>query len=84
MAPRRIWQPPVADREMRMQRLVASIRGLGPYAAMALLLPGGTLIAPCVWLMRHGAGTAIQRRRIAVVVAALSVMLIFPGGAGGT
>ena len=62
-------------------RLAASIRGLGPYAAMALLLPGGSLIALCVWLMRDSAPTAMHRRRIAVAVAALSVMLIFPGGA---
>src|SRR5262249_37525482 len=82
MAPGRIGQPAVADREMRMRGLAASIRGLGPYAAMALLLPGGSLIAPCIWLMRHGAGTAIQRRRGGVVAAALWVMVFCPGGAG--
>jgi hypothetical protein len=62
-------------------RLVASPHGLGPYAAMALLLPGGSLIALLVWLTRNGALSTIHRRRIAVAVAALSAMLIFPGGA---
>jgi hypothetical protein len=30
-----------------------SARTLGPYAAAALLLPGGTLIAGALWLYRH-------------------------------
>jgi hypothetical protein len=62
-------------------RLVGSMRGLGPYAAIGLLLPGGSLIALCLWVMRHRAWMALERRRILVMVAALSVMLIFPMGA---
>jgi hypothetical protein len=55
--------------------------GLGPYAAMALLLPGGSLIALCVWLLRHRTWTAIHGRRILIMAAALSGLLIFPTGA---
>jgi len=36
-------------------RLPASLRGLGLYAAIELLLPGGSLIALLVWLYRRRA-----------------------------
>jgi len=61
-------------------RLAARIRGLGPYAAIGLLLPGGSLIALFLWFMRHRAWTAIQRRRMLIVVAVVSGMLVFPTG----
>jgi len=61
--------------------LAARIRALGPYAAMGLLLPGGSLIALFVWVMQHRAWTAIQRRRMLIVVAIVSGMLIYPTGA---
>ncbi|HEV3017931.1 MAG TPA: hypothetical protein VGY49_02825 [Burkholderiaceae bacterium] len=36
-------------------RLPAWLRGLGPYAAIELLLPGGSLIAMLIWLYRRRA-----------------------------
>ena len=36
-------------------RLFALLRGLGPYAAIELLLPGGSVIALLIWLYRHRA-----------------------------
>jgi hypothetical protein len=36
-------------------RLPALLRGLGPYAAIELLLPGGSLVALLIWLYRHRA-----------------------------
>jgi hypothetical protein len=36
-------------------RLPALLRGLGPYAAIELLLPGGSIIALLIWLCRHRA-----------------------------
>jgi hypothetical protein len=36
-------------------RLPGLLRGLGPYAAIELLLPGGSVIALLVWLYRHRA-----------------------------
>lgn len=33
-------------------RLVRFVRVLGPYAAIELLLPGGSLIALCLWLYK--------------------------------
>ncbi len=44
--------------------LWSSMRVLGPYAAVALIVPGGTLIAFWLWAMRHrGWATARPRRR---------------------
>jgi hypothetical protein len=34
-------------------RLAAALRALGPYAAIELLVPGGTLIALAVWAFRN-------------------------------
>jgi hypothetical protein len=43
-------------------RLPALLRGLGPYAAIELLLPGGSVIALLVWLCRHRANVATRTR----------------------
>jgi hypothetical protein len=42
-------------------RLLVLLRGLGPYAAIELLLPGGSVIALLIWLYRHRANAG-QRR----------------------
>jgi hypothetical protein len=34
-------------------RLLALLRGLGPYAVIELLLPGGSVIALLIWLCRQ-------------------------------
>lgn len=41
-----------------VSRLMALLRQLGPYAAIELLLPGGSLIALALWLYRR------QQRRV--------------------
>jgi hypothetical protein len=44
--------------------LSSSMRELGPYAAVALIVPGGSLIAFSLWVLRHrGWLTARTRRR---------------------
>jgi hypothetical protein len=35
-----------------MARLLTLLRSVGPYAAIELLLPGGSLIALLIWLYR--------------------------------
>lgn len=37
----------------RMPRIAALLREIGPYAAIELVLPGGSLIAPLIWLYRR-------------------------------
>jgi len=41
-------------------RLPALLRGLGPYAAIELLLPGGSIIALLIWLCRHRANVGAR------------------------
>jgi hypothetical protein len=44
-------------------RLAGVLRTLGPYAAIELLVPGGTLIALAVWAFRNRASLAARARR---------------------
>jgi len=48
----------VAD---RLARLIQSLRALGPYAAIALALPGGTLIVLAMLGLRHRAAKLPHR-----------------------
>jgi hypothetical protein len=45
-----------------LKRGLALLRSVGPYAAIEILLPGGTLIALLLWLARQGAFTTIVGR----------------------
>lgn len=36
-----------------LRRLAAPVRELGLYAVIALVIPGGSLIALCAWALRH-------------------------------
>jgi hypothetical protein len=55
-------------RSFLMDRLVGSIRQLGPYAALELALPGGSLIALALWTARHHPMTS-WRRVLALTIA---------------
>jgi hypothetical protein len=45
-------------------RLTSSLRVLGPYAAIVLLVPGGSLIALSMWVARNRAPIAAHARRL--------------------
>ena len=60
-------------------RLANSFRELGPYAAIALILPGGSLIALALLSRRHGAGFTSWLGRGLVLVSVLGASLILPG-----
>ena len=45
-------------------RVVRQVRALGPYAAVELLLPGGSLIAFTLWAVRHHGWLAAHARRV--------------------
>jgi hypothetical protein len=45
-----------------LKRGLTLLRSIGPYAAIEILLPGGTLIALLLWLSRRGAFTTIAGR----------------------
>jgi hypothetical protein len=63
-----------------MSRLAASMRELGPYAAIAVVVPGGSLIALSVWAVRRRAWALNDVRRMLVMMAAVAVALVFPAG----
>ena len=44
-------------------RLAGALRGLGPYAAIEMLVPGGTLIALGVWAFRNRQSLVARARR---------------------
>ena len=54
------------------------MRELGWYAATALLLPGGSLIALSLWAFRHRAWFVARARRTVAAVLALVAGIIHP------
>ena len=59
-------------------RVLRSIRELGSYAAIVLILPGGSLIALTMWMLRHRTWLAARARRGLAAILAFGVGLIFP------
>ncbi len=57
MMPRNNW----------VSKVASGVRSLGPYAAIELLLPGGSLIALSVWAYRNRSQLASRLRRPAPV-----------------
>ena len=78
----------LGDRIRRFARIVGrtsrlnvakTLRELGPYAAIALIVPGGSLIALAAWTFRHRPLVSAPLGRVLVVVAAFGAALILPG-----
>jgi len=59
-------------------RVLRSIRELGSYTAIVLILPGGSLIALTLWMLRHRTWLAARARRGLAAILAFGVGLIFP------
>jgi len=68
-----------AGRGSRMSWLANALRELGPLTAIALILPGGSLIALAAWSYRHSPLVTAPLGRVLLVVAASGVALILPG-----
>jgi hypothetical protein len=62
-----------------MSRLVSKVHELGPYAAVALVLPGGSLIALAMWALRYRTSFTTSPWRMLLVVTALGAALTLPG-----
>ena len=56
-----------------------SMRKLGTYVAVALVVPGGSLIAFFMWALRHRGWLTGHTWRTLVGMAALGLGLLFPG-----
>src|ERR1044072_7340312 len=63
-----------------IQRGLALVRSVGPYALSAILLPGGTLIAVLLWLARRSAFST--RRSIELIPTHYAKQLDRPVAAG--
>ena len=59
--------------------LARRARELGPYTAIALILPGGSLIALAAWAFRHRPPITAPLSRLLVIAAAFGAALILPG-----
>jgi hypothetical protein len=59
-------------------RLARPIRELGSYTAIVLMLPGGSLIAVTLWMLRHRTWLAARTRRGLAAMLAFCVGLLFP------
>lgn len=57
----------------------ASMRALAAYAALALIVPGGSLIAFTLWASRQRGWPTARAWRAVLGVAALGSGLIYPG-----
>ena len=68
-----------AGRASGLSRLATRVRELGPHAAIALFVPGGSLIALAMWAFRYRTSFTPTPRRLWVVVAAVGAALILPG-----
>ena len=62
-----------------MSRLTTALRELGPYAAIGLVLPGGTLLLGSLWAFRHRRWFVAHARLMLAIVLALGVSIILPG-----
>ena len=69
-----------APLKFRFARLPALLREIGPFAAIELLLPGGSLIALLFWLLRRRgsirmriSGSRAPARSAAVIGAAIGI-----------
>jgi hypothetical protein len=60
-------------------QLSSSLRKLGAYAAVALIVPGGSLIAFALWASRYRGWLTARTWRALLGIAALGTGLIFPG-----
>jgi hypothetical protein len=62
-----------------MSRLTTGLRELGPYAAIGLVLPGGTLLLASLWAFRHRRWFVAHARRTLAIALALGAGVIVPG-----
>jgi hypothetical protein len=60
-------------------RLTKGLGELGPYAAIGLLLPGGSLLLASLWAFRHRRWFVAHARRTLAIVLALGAGVIVPG-----
>jgi len=74
-------QSPVMDLGRRLarsdavQRLLRAVGRTSPYTAIALTLPGGSLIALALWILDRTGSSAPLRRALLIVAAGTALIL---------
>jgi hypothetical protein len=67
------WEGARSGLRKVITRFVGWVRSLGPYAAIELILPGGSIIAVALWTYRHR--RALRRSPTAPQTVAAPIML---------
>jgi hypothetical protein len=62
-----------------MSRLTTELRELGPYAALGLVLPGGSVILASLWAFRHRRWFVAHAHRTLIIVLAMGASVVVPG-----
>jgi hypothetical protein len=70
----------LAFRTHWIARLRTRLQELGPYVAIALALPGGTVLLASLWVFRHRRWMLAQAQRTLIIVSALRAGVIVTGG----
>jgi hypothetical protein len=63
-----------------LARAIAGLRSLAPYAAIEILLPGGSLMALLLWLYRRQKSRQARQGQRGVAVALCSEAMVLQGG----
>jgi hypothetical protein len=70
----------LAFRTHWIARLRTGLHELGPFVAIALALPGGTVLLASLWVFRHRRWMLARAQRTLIIVSALGAGVIVPGG----
>ena len=62
-----------------MRRLTLELRELGPYAALGLVLPGGSVILASLWAFRHRRWFLAYAHRTLIIVLAVGAGVVVRG-----
>jgi hypothetical protein len=62
-----------------MRRLTTELRELGPYAALGLVLPGGSVILASLWAFRHRRWFLAHAHRTLIIVLAMGAGAVVRG-----
>jgi len=76
--PALVQQDAAAEGGSSMNRFLNTVRELGPYTALALILPGGSLIALAAWAFRRRTPVVASVGRLFIIVTAFAAALILP------
>jgi hypothetical protein len=62
-----------------MRRLTLGLRELGPYAALGLVLPGGSVILASLWAFRHRRWLLAHAHRTLIIVMVVGAGVVVRG-----